>query len=258
MHWHHTPSRPPSDDGPPDDSGEQDPNAPSPTGDPAPFEAGQPGEPAHRGRPRSAEADAAITRATLRILADVGYEGLSIEGVAAAAGVGKTTVYRRYRSKAELVLATMTQVDRDAGPPPRDALGSISGTREALRFMIRGAAVIISTPGVLPALSNLIAGPGQDTELAPAIRGQVFGPNIDLLRGRIEAGIDEGEVRPDAAADAAIDAAFGALIARSLRGGVLDEAWQEEVLDTLWRGIEARRDGAGPFGDGRAAPPDPA
>jgi len=56
------------------------------------------------GRPRSAQAHKAILDATLELLAEEGFHGLSIEAVAAKAGVGKTTIYRRWPSKDELVM----------------------------------------------------------------------------------------------------------------------------------------------------------
>lgn len=55
------------------------------------------------GRPRSARSHQAMLRATLELLAEVGFEAMSIEAIANRAGVGKTTIYRRYRSKEELV-----------------------------------------------------------------------------------------------------------------------------------------------------------
>jgi AcrR family transcriptional regulator len=67
-----------------------------------------------RGRPRSAEADQAIFAATRRLLDEGGYHGLTVEGVAAEAGVAKTTIYRRYANKALLVLDAMGQSARDA------------------------------------------------------------------------------------------------------------------------------------------------
>ena len=60
---------------------------------------------APRGRPRSVEADAAILDAATELFCELGYDALSVEGVAARAGVGKTTIYRRYPTKVDLVMA---------------------------------------------------------------------------------------------------------------------------------------------------------
>ncbi|MBV9229687.1 MAG: TetR/AcrR family transcriptional regulator [Chloroflexi bacterium] len=65
------------------------------------------------GRPRSAQAHKAIIEATLELLAEEGYQGLSIEAVAARAGVGKTTIYRRWSSKEELVMEAIRHVQLD-------------------------------------------------------------------------------------------------------------------------------------------------
>ena len=63
--------------------------------------------PSTRGRPRDVDVDRRILAATFRQLVDVGYGALSIEAVAAEAGVAKTTIYRRHPSKAELVVAAL-------------------------------------------------------------------------------------------------------------------------------------------------------
>ena len=65
------------------------------------------------GRPRSAQAHKAIIDATLELLAEEGFQGLSIEAVAAKAGVGKTTIYRRWSSKDELVMDAIREVQID-------------------------------------------------------------------------------------------------------------------------------------------------
>jgi AcrR family transcriptional regulator len=56
------------------------------------------------GRPRSEEADQAILDAALELLVQVGYQGITVEGIAQRAGVGKATVYRRYANKAEIMV----------------------------------------------------------------------------------------------------------------------------------------------------------
>src|SRR6476469_2026219 len=69
-----------------------------------------------RGRPRSQANDDAILEAAVQLLGEVGFSRLSMEGVAAAAGVSKPTLYLRYASKAELVAAAFTAVRMGAAP----------------------------------------------------------------------------------------------------------------------------------------------
>ena len=71
-----------------------------------------------RGRPRSSEAERAILDATVALYAERGMAGLSVEAVAARAGVAKTTIYRRWPSKEELVLAAVTAARGPAPEPP--------------------------------------------------------------------------------------------------------------------------------------------
>ena len=62
-------------------------------------------KPPARGRPRSSEADDATLWATLDLLAERGYAGLTMEGIAARAGVGKATLYRGWKSCEEVIVA---------------------------------------------------------------------------------------------------------------------------------------------------------
>lgn len=88
----------------------------------------EPEAPRGRGRPRDGEKDLAITDATWRILAEKGYEALTFEAVAEMAGCSRSTLYRRFASKGELVEAMLAQTSRrveprvDLGSPPRDIL----------------------------------------------------------------------------------------------------------------------------------------
>ena len=78
---------------------------------------------AKSGRPRSCEADAAILDAATELFCELGYDGLSIEGVAAKAGVGKTTIYRRYPTKLDLVMAA--SIHMGAGKLPALETGDL-------------------------------------------------------------------------------------------------------------------------------------
>jgi AcrR family transcriptional regulator len=89
-----------------------------------------------RGRPRSAVADQAIFAATRRLLDEAGYHGLTVEGVAAQAGVAKTTIYRRYANKALLVLDAMDQSARDA-PVALPDTGTFRGDLLAVALLVR-------------------------------------------------------------------------------------------------------------------------
>jgi len=117
-----------------------------------------------RGRPRDGTRDAVIFEATTQLLVEVGYDLLSIEAVAARAGVGKTTIYRRHASKAALVVAA---VDRQ-GPwqPPAVTAGS---AREQLLATVGWMAQEIGTEQV-GLLSAVFAGMRSDPELAVAMR----------------------------------------------------------------------------------------
>ena len=73
--------------------------------------------PVRAGRPRSTEADDAILDAALDQFCDFGYDGLSVERVAATAGVAKTTIYRRYPTKLDLVMAAIERAKEGARAP---------------------------------------------------------------------------------------------------------------------------------------------
>jgi AcrR family transcriptional regulator len=120
-------------------------------------------EPA-RGRPRDARRDLAILNATLKLLVEVGYDQLSIESVAAEAGVGKPTVYRRYAGKAALVAAAVEH--RAASVPPTIRTGDL---RQALLQTVQWLATQIAEQenGLLGAL---FTGMRSDPDLAADMR----------------------------------------------------------------------------------------
>src|SRR5918999_3120935 len=93
------------------------------------------------GRPRDPSRDGVIRAAILRLLADVGYGALTMDAVASEAGVGKATIYRRWRTKQDLVVDTISDLNRAEATPPDT--GSLEGD---LRAMMRSMVSVINGP----------------------------------------------------------------------------------------------------------------
>src|SRR5690348_16144333 len=118
---------------------------------------------APRGRPRSQEADRAILTATVELLAERGLAAMSIEEVAARAGVGKTTIYRRWPSKGLLALDAFVSSFRAEQPQPDT--GTLRGDRlSALHAWVR----VVTQTATGPMLTGLIAEAQHDPELRGA------------------------------------------------------------------------------------------
>lgn len=146
-----------------------------------------------RGRPRSPQADQAIFDATRRLLEGVGYQRLTIEGVAAEAGVAKTTIYRRYPHKAYLVLAEMSQAAHDQ-PVELPDTGSFHDDLLAVAHMVREE-ICPSAPSSVSAalLTEAIA----DPEFADRVRA-FADTRFDQGRPVYDRAVARGELRPDA------------------------------------------------------------
>jgi AcrR family transcriptional regulator len=112
------------------------------------------------GRPREARVDEAVRAAVLELLEQRGYAGVTIEGVAAKAGVGKTAIYRRFPSKAELVFDAAVH---GLELPPAQDTGSLHGDLAAL---IRRMVASLARPAAAAAIPGLIADLGGDSRLA--------------------------------------------------------------------------------------------
>src|SRR5256885_15798832 len=101
------------------------------------------------GRPRDARADRAILDAALELMADAGVHAFRMDDVADRAGVGKAAIYRRYRSKADLVRAVIAALVSEIAVP------DTGSTREDLLALMRDAVEVYSDPirgGVMPSL----------------------------------------------------------------------------------------------------------
>jgi AcrR family transcriptional regulator len=186
-----------------------------------------------RGRPRDARIDDAILDATLRLLGDVGYQGMSISAIAEAAGVGRPAIYRRFHSKADLVVAAVLRLN--AGPDPvRPA-----HPREALGALLARTADALTSPGGLATLGSLLAQERRDPELLAAFRRRVFDPRHAVVHSVLRDGIEHGLVAADADLEAVDASLFGAILARAVLGEPVDAAWIDRVIAQAWQGIAA-------------------
>ena len=164
-----------------------------------------------RGRPRSAEAHQAILSATLTLLDEIGYRALTIEAVAARAGVGKTTIYRRWPSKLELVVEAVAEM---RPPLPTEDTGSIQG--DFLAFQ-RGQISRVAA-GPMPRIApRLLAESVNDRELHEAVQRELIDPIRKAIGEVLQRGVDRGELRADLDLELATDVIHGTVVYRILR-----------------------------------------
>jgi len=186
-----------------------------------------------RGRPRSASADRLILDATLTLLQRHGYLRLSIDQIAQEAGVGRATIYRRYRSKADLVASAVAS---RAGFLDQPDTGT---TRGDLLWLLQQAQEKYDSAAGLPMAGVLLIDGPHNPELLHAFRQRVLGPRRVRFESVLRRGVERGDLRPDLDVSAAMDVLTGSYYARWLSGrGGLDR-WPEETLDLLWPALVA-------------------
>jgi AcrR family transcriptional regulator len=193
-------------------------------------------EPRRPGRPRSARAERAIHDATLQILTEQGYEGMSIEAVAARAGVGKATIYRRYDGKDALVATAL----RTLNPAPEVELPDTGSVRGDFRLLIeRFAATTFGTilgPMIVRLLSAVITNPG----LQPIFIENVIAPRQAAALAIIQRAVERGELRADLDIHRTLDMLVGAIIYRVLFGGT------QNLPETIASYVDLLIEGAAP------------
>jgi len=192
---------------------------------------------APRGRPRSAEADRAILAATADLLAERGLAAMSIEEVAARAGVGKTTIYRRWPSKGLLALDAFVISFRAEQPQPDT--GTLRGDLlSALHAWVRA----VTQTAMGPLLTGLIAEAQHDAELRGAWRDRVLEPMRTQHRVMLDRAIERGEIPATVDRDVVLDLFFGAAEHRLLLGHLpMTGDFIAEVVDMILTGIAGPR-----------------
>ena len=173
------------------------------------------------GRPRSTAVDHALAAATLELLDEVGLDALTVDAVAARAGVGRPAVYRRWPSKLHLVAHVLTST---AIPVPDPDTGS---AREDLRGLVD--ALVGGLSWVVLAVH---AEARRVPELAELLHDRFLAERHELIATVVRRGVERGEVRADLDPDLVRDLLFGPLVYHWFAtGGRRSSA---EVFDLLW------------------------
>ena len=193
------------------------------------------GAAAPRGRPRDRDVDDRILLAAFEQLVRVGYGGLSIEAVAAEAGVAKTSVYRRYPTKRDLVIAALRE------ETPFEPLPANLTAHEALEGFVRQAIHALIDSGAVRILGSLLVEDQREPGLLDVFRERVLGPRRGLVVAMLQRGVERGEIRPDidplVVTEMVAGAVFGHHVILGLEG---TDAWVDSLVRHIWAAIEAR------------------
>jgi AcrR family transcriptional regulator len=178
-------------------------------------------------RRRDPDVDDAIVRATRDVLVESGYAALTIDGVAVRAGVGRPAIYRRFRSKAELVhTAVFPAVDTVPIPDSGDVEADV---RAAVRNVVR----LFSRPDVRAAVPGLLAEMYADAALRATLRARIQAPTTKAWQQLLDRAAERGDIKQPADATLLVDVLAGAVMFRLATHGRCGAAFADGLADML-------------------------
>ncbi|MFI6444408.1 TetR/AcrR family transcriptional regulator [Kitasatospora sp. NPDC050543] len=195
------------------------------------------GESGRRGRPRRPETDTRILQATVELLGESGYGALSIEAVAARAGVTRPTVYRRWPDKAHLVVDALAQTVPVAPAPDSGDL------RADLHDLARGLVDRLIRTGLARIILAVHADSFGHQDLAVPLRNLYLRPRLETITDVIARAVDRGDLPPHTSPATARDLLAGPIFYRWLVSGDLTDTDVEELADTTWRALTGQEQG---------------
>ncbi len=184
------------------------------------------------GRPRDPGLDAAILEATRALLVEVGYQGVTMQGVARRAGVFAPAVYRRWGSKSELVEAAVLPF----GAEPLEVTGSV---RQDLRSAVATVLRRFADPAVRAAVPGLISEHYRDAAARARVGSRSAGFE-DTLLAIVMPAVASGDLPPTAGAQVGLLAAMlvgSALSLEVTSSTPIDDALVDTITDFLLRGL---------------------
>ena len=184
------------------------------------------------GRPRSPEVHGAILDAAIVLIREVGYDAVTMDGIAARAGVGKAALYRRWTSKEALVVEALGRLVAALPVPDTGTLaGDVHAAMTTHRHMYADPA-----SGLL--LSGIVAAMARSKAIARAFRRGFLATRHDALRVALERGVARGELRDDVDLELVVEMLNAPLFYRYLlTGRPVDETLVAEATAIVLRGL---------------------
>jgi AcrR family transcriptional regulator len=188
---------------------------------------------APRGRPRSEKAQNAVLEAATDLLLDQGLAAVSMDAIAARAGVSKATIYRWWPTKESLALDALFQ--DWAGVPVVEDTGSLRG--DLLRLLRPWARLATARP-YGRVIGALLTEAQTDPAFATEYRARFVKPRRDQGRAIFRRAIERGEISADTKVEVALDLLYGPIYHRLLHGHApLNDRFVRDVIDTALNGI---------------------
>lgn len=186
----------------------------------------------HRlGPQRNPAIDAAVLDAARELLIERGYQGTSIDAIAARAGVGRPTIYRRWRTKAHII---HDAVYPTIEPTPLDP----AEITEHVAALVAGAYALFGTPAARAGVPGLMSDTRSDPELRKRLVTEQLGPVREVVGGLIADASATGAIRPGVDVDTIVDVLAGAAIfALSVRDAELTDDLVEQMTELIVHGI---------------------
>jgi AcrR family transcriptional regulator len=186
------------------------------------------------GRPRSERARQAILNAAKELLARDSFAALTVEAIAAQAGVSKATIYRWWPNKAAVVTESFLELTA-----PQIEFVVTGSIREDLRTQMRRLTEVLASPSG-QVVAALIAESQNDPDVAQAFLSRWVAVRRRETRLVIEEGIARGELRADLDLDVVMDALYGPIYFRLLLHHLpLDAAFADQLADHVLHGLNA-------------------
>ncbi|MFC8128260.1 TetR/AcrR family transcriptional regulator [Streptomyces sp. NPDC057302] len=184
-------------------------------------------------RRRGPDLTEAIMRSTLELGQEIGYAKLSIEAVAARAGAGKHTIYRRWPSKGALLLDSLLSLNESALDYPYT--GDVMAD---LREQIHAAVDLLAGPSFRPLFQALVGETQHDPRLAAALNERFIAPQTAKTLARLQTARDQGQVSPAFDLDLAMAVLSGPLYFRLLiTQEPLTHQYVDRILEALFTGM---------------------